>query len=215
MGLFKSAPSAPPAPDPQATANAQTGSNIQTAVANARLNRVNQQTPWGSITYTQGPADANGVPTYSSQIQLSPAQQALLEQQNAMSQRRNAIAGDLLNQTGSRLAQPLDLSRLHPVYDQGQQYRGAVNAGGGGMSPGAGQQMPSMQPGSAPVVGGAQVGGSPAMQALMQTMQQAPSGAAPATGAAGNANAPAMAQLQQLLQNPQTRAMLMSMLGRP
>lgn len=48
-------PSAPAAPDPAATAAAQTGSNVQTAIANATLNRVNQVTPWGSQTYTQAP----------------------------------------------------------------------------------------------------------------------------------------------------------------
>lgn len=56
--MGKSAGAAPPAPDPVATANAQTQSNVQTAEANARLNRVNQYTPQGSSTWTQNPGAA-------------------------------------------------------------------------------------------------------------------------------------------------------------
>lgn len=51
--LWKDSPSPPAAPDPVATANAQTASNEQTARLNAQLNRVNQYTPWGSLTYTR------------------------------------------------------------------------------------------------------------------------------------------------------------------
>lgn len=127
---MQSSPSPPPAPDPQQTANAQSGANIATAIANARLNRVNQQTPWGSITYTQGPADANGVPTWSSQIQLSPQQQALLEQQQGMQSQRNQIAQGYLGQVG----RTLDFSNLHPIDIRGQQYTGAVNAPGNAQS---------------------------------------------------------------------------------
>lgn len=49
--MGKSAPSAPPPPDPVATANAQTVSNKDTARTNAALNRVNQFGPDGSIVY--------------------------------------------------------------------------------------------------------------------------------------------------------------------
>ena len=50
MSLKKS-PAEPQAPDPQVTANAQTASNVKTAVANADLNRINQITPQGTLTY--------------------------------------------------------------------------------------------------------------------------------------------------------------------
>lgn len=51
--LWKDSPSPPAAPDPVATANAQSASNADTARLNAKLNRVNQYTPWGSLTYSQ------------------------------------------------------------------------------------------------------------------------------------------------------------------
>lgn len=54
--LHKDSPSAPQAPDPEKVSAAQTASNIDTARLNARLNRVNQVTPWGNLTYSQKPA---------------------------------------------------------------------------------------------------------------------------------------------------------------
>lgn len=117
---MKSGGSPPAAPDPQQSAQAQTGSNIATAVANARLNRVNQQTPWGSISYTQGPADANGVPTYSSQIQLSPQQQALLDAQQRQQLQRQQLASQFLGNVSTK---PLDLSGLPSLYDRYDEFQ--------------------------------------------------------------------------------------------
>lgn len=55
--MGKSSPKAPPPVDPNVVAAAQTQSNIATAEANARLNRINQVGPQGSVTYSQsGPA---------------------------------------------------------------------------------------------------------------------------------------------------------------
>lgn len=45
--------SAPAAPDPVATAQAQTATNKETAYWNAVLNNVNQITPYGNLNYTQ------------------------------------------------------------------------------------------------------------------------------------------------------------------
>lgn len=47
----KDSPEPPATPDPAVVSGQQTKSNIQTAQANAALNRVNQYTPYGSITY--------------------------------------------------------------------------------------------------------------------------------------------------------------------
>ena len=47
-GLFDS----PDPPNPVATAAAQTGTNVATAVANANLGNVNQVTPQGNLTYS-------------------------------------------------------------------------------------------------------------------------------------------------------------------
>lgn len=49
--MGKKSPSAPAAPDPVATANAQAAANKEAAYEMARLNRINQITPYGSLTY--------------------------------------------------------------------------------------------------------------------------------------------------------------------
>ena len=46
-----SKPDPPTPPNPTATAAAQTGTNVSTAVANSMLNNVNQNTPTGSLSY--------------------------------------------------------------------------------------------------------------------------------------------------------------------
>lgn len=51
----KSSPAPAPAPDPTTVSNAQTASNVQTAAATAALNRVNQYTPYGNLTYSNTP----------------------------------------------------------------------------------------------------------------------------------------------------------------
>lgn len=76
MGLFK--PDAPPpAPDPVATANAQTASNVKTAITQSQLNNVNQVTPYGNLTYTQSGKWEDGTPQFTATTTLSPEQQNL------------------------------------------------------------------------------------------------------------------------------------------
>lgn len=59
-GQAKDSGSPPPAPNPYTIGNVQTQSNEQTAGYNAALNRVNWNTPWGSLNYSQAPAPATG-----------------------------------------------------------------------------------------------------------------------------------------------------------
>lgn len=91
------APSAPAPPDPVATAAAQTKSNIQTADANASLNRVDQNTPYGSSTYTVG-TNPDGSPKYTQNVTLSPAQQGLL---NSTQQGEQTLANTAINSLGT------------------------------------------------------------------------------------------------------------------
>ena len=42
-------------PDPQQVANAQYDANVKTAAAQAQMNRVNQETPYGTISYERAP----------------------------------------------------------------------------------------------------------------------------------------------------------------
>jgi hypothetical protein len=79
--MSKSTPQAPPAPNPALVAQQQTGSNIDTAVAQKALNNTSQYTPFGSTTYQQtGSQDVGGidVPTYSQTTSFNPAVQSII-----------------------------------------------------------------------------------------------------------------------------------------
>lgn len=110
--------STPKAPDPQATAQAQAGMNRDTAITQSQLNMVNQQGPYGSLTYNQTGTskfkDSNGnwieTPTYTATTSLSPEQQAILDQ----TQKANLNLGTIANERSAflkdYLAQPFDVN---------------------------------------------------------------------------------------------------------
>lgn len=118
--MAKKGGSAPAPPDPVKTAQAQTGSNVTTAVANAWLQNPNQYTPYGNITTsqtgTQRVTDADGktydIPTFSTTQTLSPADQALLDKQNGIEGQAYDIGGSLLSKVAGNLSQPMDTSGL-------------------------------------------------------------------------------------------------------
>jgi hypothetical protein len=74
--------SAPQPQSPQVTAQQQTQSNVQTAIANATLGNTNQITPQGTLTYKQTGGQQvgdNWVPSYTAEQKLSPEQQAIYD----------------------------------------------------------------------------------------------------------------------------------------
>lgn len=85
--------SAPKAPDPYQTAAAQTQSNKETAITNAELSRINQQTPYGSLNYNIDGYYPDGTPKYSQSVDLSPVGQQLLDltQQGQLSYGNTAV----------------------------------------------------------------------------------------------------------------------------
>lgn len=108
----KKHPEAPKPPDPQATADAQTRSNVQTAIAEAQLNRVNEVTPYGGTTYTQtmGP---NGVPIYTRTTTESDEERGLREGQQGLSQSLLDIGQTQAGQIRDALGQPYDPRRIN------------------------------------------------------------------------------------------------------
>lgn len=98
----------PPAPDYASAAVATAAGNADAARIAAKANRVNQNTPYGSITYTNG---INGdQDQWRSDVTLAPDQQKMLEQQNQIS----LGLGDTMNQglgyVQNMLDSPLDTS---------------------------------------------------------------------------------------------------------
>ena len=117
-------PKAPQAPDPVATANAQTSSNINTGVSNSYLGNANERGPLGNVDYkVTGYNNVGGqkVPTFTKTTTLSPEQQQLYNQQTALGSQMNGIAGRQLTNLDSSLSQPLNMDGLPeaPTGDRG------------------------------------------------------------------------------------------------
>lgn len=105
----------PHAPDPTVTANAQTTSNKDTAIANAELNRVNQNGPLGSTSYTITGYNADGTPQYQQDTNLSAPVQGILNSQLANQQQQQNISGSLLGNVASQYSHPVDTSGVNPL----------------------------------------------------------------------------------------------------
>jgi len=110
--------STPKAPDPVATAQAQSGMNRDTAIAQQQLNMVNQVGPDGSLTYNQtgtsGYTDSTGkwveTPTYTATTSLSAAQQAIKDQTDAASLNLGTIANERTNFLKDYLSKPFSVN---------------------------------------------------------------------------------------------------------
>ena len=125
--MGKSSPSVPQAPDPAATAAAQTQSNLATAQAQSYINNVNQNTPWGSSTFTQNYVpqyDSKGNvingkgPEWTNNVTLSPAEQQLL---GTTQQRQQVLSDTALSQM-----QQAQGALSTPINTNSDQYRQQV-----------------------------------------------------------------------------------------
>lgn len=73
------APQAPAAPDPAATAAAQTASNKATATTQYELGATNQTTPQGTSSYNQIGTWADGTPRFAQTTSLSAPEQSIYD----------------------------------------------------------------------------------------------------------------------------------------
>jgi hypothetical protein len=82
--------------DPNAVANLQQNYNVSSAVEGQAGSNYNQSNPYGSTSYTQTGTGPGGVPIYSANVSLSPAQQQLLNTLQGTQQTAGTQAGNLL-----------------------------------------------------------------------------------------------------------------------
>jgi hypothetical protein len=101
----------PKPPNPEKVANAQSAANVETAVAQANLNNVNQVTPEGSLTYSQIGTNADGTPKYQATQTYSPQQQAIYNQNSQNSLQAGQIAGNQLGRVNDVLSTPFQLGQ--------------------------------------------------------------------------------------------------------
>lgn len=102
--------SSPKPPDPVKTAEAQGAMNRETAITQQELNMVNQNGPWGSVTYDQTGTSASGTPTYTATTSLSPSQQSIFDKSQAAQGNLAQIASDQSGFLSKYLGQGIDLS---------------------------------------------------------------------------------------------------------
>lgn len=121
LGVWaKDAPEAPPAPDFEAAARATAAGNYENSMKALLNNRITQNTPFGSISYTR---DKNG--NWVQNLNYSPAQQRLLDAQNktslAMSQRlgqyMKQLQGSMYADAG-KVGQDALMARYRPQITQ-------------------------------------------------------------------------------------------------
>src|SRR5689334_2891706 len=96
-------------PDPYKVSQAQTASNVDTAVANAWLNSGNQVTPWGNTSTSQIGTKKVGsqeVPIFNQTLTLSPEQQKLYEQGVQGDTKLNQLGLDQIGRIQSAVSNP-------------------------------------------------------------------------------------------------------------
>lgn len=107
---------APVAPDPTATAAAQTASNNATAGYQQSLNMIDQTTPLGSLTYTNTGTDpVTGAPKYSQNVSLSPTGQKEFDLQQQTGDALDNLALSGTGQVQSAMSQPQSYAGLPSV----------------------------------------------------------------------------------------------------
>ena len=105
------------APDYAGAVNAQGAANAQAALNSSKLSNPNINTPYGSQTVQYG---LDGDPNHATINQtLSPAQQALFDQQNAISKGMGNLAQNSIGQVASSLSQPFNQAALPPPATSG------------------------------------------------------------------------------------------------
>ncbi len=110
---MKDQPSLPTAPDPYAVASAQTASNEETAKLQQKLNLINQSTPLGNVTYSQG---VEGDPDrWQSNVSLTPTGQESFDLQQNVANALNRLALSGTSQVSGALGAPLSTAGLPTV----------------------------------------------------------------------------------------------------
>lgn len=114
--------SAPAAPDYAAAAAEQAKSSKEVTNMQTWANRPTLNTPWGSQTWDAtksiDPATGQEVTSWTSNIKLSPQQQAALDAQMGVQTGRSQAALDMLGRATDSMGQPLDYSGVSEGADR-------------------------------------------------------------------------------------------------
>ena len=119
--------SAPAAPDPVATAQAQSASNVETAIAQSQLNQIDQFTPEGSRVFTPlGDPTEQGIQRFQETVTLSPEGQAAFESQQRVDASLSDLAEGQLGRIGTNVGEEFTLAGLPAAPTAGDEGRQRV-----------------------------------------------------------------------------------------
>jgi hypothetical protein len=121
VAFGKSAPAAPPAPDPLITANAQGQANENTARVQASLNRVNQNTPFGSSVFTNLGGDR-----WQQDVTLPEALQQAVTSQQHLTSGLYGLGNDQLSRISANISQPFSFDGMPAAPQAGDEARQRV-----------------------------------------------------------------------------------------
>lgn len=111
----KSGPKAPAAPDPVATAQAQATANKDAAITQANLNRIDQVTPQGSLTYTQNGTNADGTPKYTQTQTFSADEQKKYDLNNQVAIALNGLGVDNIDRVKQAQSTPFSYDGMTSI----------------------------------------------------------------------------------------------------
>jgi hypothetical protein len=110
--------SAPPTPDYSAAAKETAAGNLDMARLGTKANRVDYNTPYGNLDYAQ---DANDQDQWSANVNFSPEQQQLFDQQNKSSLGLANLQDQAVDRVGAAQSSPFDFGSVQDVQDQAYQ----------------------------------------------------------------------------------------------
>ena len=109
----------PPAPDYSGAAQQTAASNLQNSIASQQGSMVNQQTPYGSLNYTQSGAwDGTGNPQYTATTNLNPQAQQTLDTQMKLSNEMGNLTQAQVDNVNQQYSTPMDMSSVNDVYQK-------------------------------------------------------------------------------------------------
>lgn len=108
--MGKKSPSAPAAPDPTTTARAQAAANKEAVTESARVNQINQVTPYGSVNFT----GEIGSPERTQTLTLNPESQDIFETQQGISKGLTDFASEYVPRVSQGLSTPFNTADIVP-----------------------------------------------------------------------------------------------------
>ena len=120
-GALFGSPSQPATPDYAGAAQQTAQGNLDAARAATAANRVNQVTPYGSLSYAETGSDKYGNPTWTATTGLSPEMQQLFNYDTQSAIGLGKLQNTGLNYVQNMLASPFDTSGM-------TQYRGDIQS---------------------------------------------------------------------------------------